>query len=360
VSHPSRNRGGLGGSEDPPLPQAVQNVCRGGPFDPPDADLYDLLAIGRSSLDLYAEQIGAAMPEVTSFGAYVGGCPTNVAVGTARLGLRAALLTAVGDDQVGDFVRRFLDREGVETRYAPTKVGRRTSAVVLSIQPPDRFPLTFYRDNCADRELTIGDVLTAPVETSRVLFLTGTGLSREPARSAAFVAAERAKAAGRTVVVDLDFRPDQWHDARAYAVNVRVLLHLADLVVGTEDEARAAAELPDADRAADRLLALGVRAVVLKRGDRGATVLAANGARTDVPSFAVTVVNVLGAGDAFASGFIYGYLQGWPLERAARMGNACGAIIVTRHGCANFMPTLNEVERFVLDGGGWEWAARRA
>ncbi len=350
---------GRGGSAD--RPNADSNVGRGGSSDPPNAGPYDLLAVGRSSLDLYAEQIGAAMSEVRSFGAYVGGCPTNVAVGASRLGLRSALLTAVGDDQIGDFVRRFLEHEGVDIRSVPTKVGRRTSAVVLSIQPPDQFPLTFYRDNCADRELTIDDVLAAPVEASRVLFLTGTGLSRDPARSATFVAAERAKAAGRTVVVDLDYRPDQWHDARAYAVTVRALVRLADVTVGTEDEARVATAVADADRAAGHLLALGVRAVVLKRGDRGATVFQQGGdIPIDVPSFAVSVVNVLGAGDAFASGLIYGCLQGWPLARAARMGNACGAIIVTRHGCANFMPTLAEVERFIQDGGGWEWAGRRA
>jgi 5-dehydro-2-deoxygluconokinase len=321
---------------------------------------YDVLAMGRSSLDLYAEQIGAAMPDVKSFGAYVGGCPTNVAVGTSRLGLRSALLTAVGDDQVGDFVRRFLEREGVDIRSVPTKTGRRTSAVVLSIQPPDLFPLTFYRDNCADRELTIDDVLQAPVAASRVLFVTGTGLSRDPARSATFVAVERAQAAGRTIVLDLDYRPDQWHDARAYGVTVRALVRLADLIIGTEDEARAAANVDGADAAAAGLLALGATAVLLKRGARGATVFEQAGRRIDVPPFDVTVVNVLGAGDAFASGLIYGCLQGWTLARAARMGNACGAIVVTRHGCANFMPTVAEVERFVQDAGGWEWDRRRA
>src|SRR2546426_6896967 len=120
--------------------------------------LYDVIAMGRSSIDLYSNDIGAPFVEITSFAAYVGGCPTNVSVGTKRLGLRSALLTAVGDDQVGDFILAFLDKEGVETQFIPRKAGRRTSAVVLTIQPPDRFPLTFYRDNCADREITVEDV----------------------------------------------------------------------------------------------------------------------------------------------------------------------------------------------------------
>jgi 5-dehydro-2-deoxygluconokinase len=310
--------------------------------------------MGRSSIDLYAEQIGAPMTDVRSFAAYVGGCPTNVAVGTARLGLRSALLTAVGDDQVGAFVTRFLERERVETRFIPTKQGRRTSAVVLTIQPPDRFPLTFYRDNCADRELTIDDVAAAPVAESRVVFLTGTALSHEPSRSATFFAAERARAASRPVVVDLDYRPDQWHDPRAYGASMRALLRMADIVVGTEDEVRAAAAIDDAGAASAALLTCGVPAAVVKRGAGGAAIVRLRGPRADVAPFPVEVVNVLGAGDAFASGLLYGFLQGWPLERSARMGNACGAIVVTRHGCANFMPTLAEVEQFVAERGGWE------
>jgi 5-dehydro-2-deoxygluconokinase len=124
---------------------------------------YDVLAMGRSSLDLYAHEIGCPITEVRSFDAYVGGCPTNVSVGTRRLGLRSALLTGIGEDQVGDFVLSFLNREGVETRFIARKAGRRTSAVILTIEPPDRFPLTFYREGCADRELTIDDVQRTPV-----------------------------------------------------------------------------------------------------------------------------------------------------------------------------------------------------
>src|SRR5258708_12637913 len=149
-----------------------------------DRRAHHVLAMGRSSIDLYAHEIGRPMTDVTSFDAYAGGCPTNVSVGTRRLGLRSALLTAVGDDQVGDFVTAFLDREQVETRFIPRKPGHRTSAVILTIQPPDRFPLTFYRDNCADRALTIDDVARTPVAESRVVFVTGTGLSHAPARQA--------------------------------------------------------------------------------------------------------------------------------------------------------------------------------
>jgi 5-dehydro-2-deoxygluconokinase len=312
---------------------------------------YDVLAMGRSSIDLYAHEIGRPIADVHSFDAYVGGCPTNVSVGTRRLGLRSALLTAVGDDQVGEFVTAFLVREQVETRFIPRKPGRRTSAVILTILPPDRFPLTFYRDNCADRALTIDDVSRAPVGESRVVFVTGTGLSHEPARAATFAAAATARAAGVPVAVDLDYRADQWDSAPAFAGQIQTLLRSATLAVGTEEELAAASGTADAAAGAAMVLASGIDALVLKRGQRGATVFRPRVAPADVAPFTVEVLNVLGAGDAFASGLLYGYLQGWPLERAARMGNACGAIVVTRHGCANFMPTLDEVGAFVTAQG---------
>lgn len=312
---------------------------------------FDLLCMGRSCIDLYAHEIGVPMTRVRSFDAYVGGCPTNVSVGSRRLGVNTALLTAVGEDQVGDFVLDFLQREGVETRFIPRKAGRRTSAVILTIQPPDRFPLTFYRDNCADIGLTIEDVAASPIDQARTVFLTGTGLMLDPARTATLYAAERARQAGATVIVDLDHRPDQWPSADAYAVSVRGLLRDAALALGTEEETLAAAGASRLDEAVRILLDTGLSALVVKRGARGSTVWRPDGTRTDVAPFAVDVLNVLGAGDAFASGFIYGTLQGWSLEDAARLGNAVGAIVVGRHGCANFMPTLPEVEAFMSAQG---------
>ena len=207
---------------------------------------FDTLHMGRSSIDLYSNDVGVAFEKIRSFGAYVGGSPTNVAVGARRLGLRTALLTAVGDDPVGDLVLRFLQDNGVEVGCSPRKPGHRTSAALLGIEPPDRFSLVFYRDNCADVELTIDDVLAAPITTSRVFQFAGTNLSREPSRSATLFAAERARQAGACVVFDLDFRPDQWHDPRAFGVAARSAFRLVDIVVGTQDELKAA-ELRDQD-----------------------------------------------------------------------------------------------------------------
>lgn len=332
---------------------------------------FDLITMGRSSIDLYANQVGVPFTEIKSFAAYVGGSPTNIAVGASRLGLRAAVLTAVGEDPVGDFILNFLKKEKVETQYVFRKPGTRTSAVVLGIEPPDKFPLVYYRDNCADIQLTIDDVLNTPVAESRVFEISGTGLSREPSRSATIFAAEQARTAGVTLVLDVDFRANQWHDPRAFGVTLRSVLSLVDIVLGTEDECRAVtltdpaqvnishSQISDAriagdlEHAVQSILQRGPRALIVKRGEKGASVFLANGKRIDVPGFPVEIYNVLGAGDAFASGFIYGQLKGWDWFKSVRMANATGAIVVTRHGCANFMAYEEEALKFIAERGGF-------
>jgi 5-dehydro-2-deoxygluconokinase len=325
---------------------------------------YDVLAIGRSSIDLYANEIGAAFTEIKTFAAYVGGCPTNISVGARRLGLRTALLTPTGDDLVGDFVHSFLAREGVAAEFSPRKPGRRTSAFLLAIQPPDHFPLVPYRDNCADLELTVEDVQAAPVGDTRVLLLTGSGLSREPSRAATLFAAELARAHGAQVILDLDVRAELWPDPHTYAAAVRALLPHVNVVIGTATEVAAAVGVETivdnvdvtavaVDEQVAALLALGPEALIVKRGAASTVVYTRDGATQEAATFSVEVLNVLGAGDAFAAGFLYGYLRGWDWRRAARMGNACGAIVVTRHGCANFMPYEREALAFVEERGGF-------
>jgi len=338
------------------------------------ARFYDTLHIGRSCIDLYANEVGASFANIKSFAAYIGGSPTNISVGVRRLGLKSALLTGLGEDPVGDFVLKFLEDEGVETRFSPRKSGHRTSAVILGIEPPDKFPLVYYRDNCADIELTIDDVLAAPVADSHIFQFAGTNLSKDPSRSATLFGAELAQRVGTEVVLDIDFRPDQWHDPRAFGVAIRSALRLVDIVIGTEDEINAAmlsdvnqislthSQVSDTkvsgdiDAAMSSLLALGPKALIQKRGEEGARVHIKeedNSCRQiDVPGFPVEVTNILGAGDAFAAGFLYGRIKGWDWYKSARLGNACGAIVVTKHGCANFMPTLPEVEEFVEGYGG--------
>lgn len=331
---------------------------------------FDVLHMGRSSIDLYSNDVGTPFVEIGSFAAYVGGSPTNMCVGGARLGLKNVLLTGVGEDPVGDFILQFLKDENVDINYIPRKPKNRSSAVILGIEPPDKFPLVYYRDNCADIALTIEDVLAAPIAESCAFEFAGTNLYAEPSRSATLFAIEQANRASTKVVMDIDFRPDQWHDPRAFGVAIRSALRGVDVVIGTEDEINAAmlidtgqmelthSQMSDTRVSGDlataitELLKLGPEALIQKRGEEGARIHLCDGRQIDAPGFPVDVHNILGAGDAFGGGFLYGYTRGWNWYEAARLGNACGAIVVTRHGCANFMPTMPEVEEFVKPYGG--------
>ncbi len=331
---------------------------------------FDLICLGRSSLDLFSQDIGAPFVDISGFTAHVGGSPTNIAIGSTRLGLRVALVTAVGADKVGDFILHTLRREGVDTRFCLVKAGTRSATAVLGIEPPDRFPLVFYRENPPDVQISIADLQTVPVARSRALLLSGLALRAGPLRDATLFAAEQARRSATTTFMDLDLRADQWPVAAAFGVNVRAILPLIDVIIGTEEELYAAlAPRPDPVMAGEcvyptrsaglneLLQALLARpwapqAVVVKRGGRGVTVLAPGTAPVDVPAVPVTIVNTVGAGDAFASGFISGWVQGLDRVDCARRGNVCGAIVVTRHGCAAAMPTAVEVERFLTERNG--------
>ena len=335
---------------------------------------YDSIHMGRSSIDLYANEVGSPFIDIKNFAAYVGGSPTNISVGLRRLGSKTAILTGLGQDPVGDFILDFLRKEDVETQFSPRKEGHRTSAVVLGIEPPNKFPLVYYRDNCADIELTIDDVLATPIAESRVFQFAGTNLYQDPCRSATLFAVELAQKSETEVILDIDFRPDQWHDPRAFGVVIRSVLPNVDIVLGTDDEINAVmladpnqVELTDSqvsdtkvhgdvDTAIKSILSLGPKAVLQKRGSDGVRVHLKQedglSKQIEALGFPVDIYNILGAGDAFAAGFIYGYINGWGWYKSAQLGNACGAIVVTKHGCANFMPTYNEVMAFVETRGG--------
>ena len=331
---------------------------------------YDVITFGRSSIDLYSQNIGADFVDIQGFDAFVGGSPLNIAVGCSRLGLKSALVSGVGNDKVGDFILNFLQKENVETKFVSHIEGTRSSAVVLGIEPPDKFPLVYYRDNAADSQITIDDVLKVPISKCRLLEISGTALNIEPTRSAVFLAAEVAVENNIPIVLDLDFRADQWHDPRAFGIMVRALLPKVTIGIGTEEEIKAATLIEtskvsikhqqisapeiegDLNESVHALMQLGMDTLIVKRGSDGASIYKSNGMQ-QVPGFMVEVLNVLGAGDAFASGFIYGFLQGWDVYKACRMGNASGAQVVTQPGCANFMPYLQESLDFIEANGGF-------
>ncbi len=333
--------------------------------------IHDVLTIGRSSIDLYSQNVGSAFNDIKGFDAFVGGSPLNIAVACSRLGVDASLLTAVGNDKVGEFIVDFLQSENVNTHSIPVKNNARSSAVVLGIEPPDKFPLVFYRDNAADSQITIDDVQNANIQEYKILVINGTALNIEPTRSANFFAVEIAEKNNVQVVFDFDFRADQWHDYRAFGLTVRAILPKVKIAIGTEEEILAATMndssqviIKDQQISAPeikgnievsikQLLSYGIETLIVKRGEAGVSIYKKDGSKTDVPGFHVQVLNVLGAGDAFAGGFIYGLLQGWDLYKACRMGNASGAQVVTKKGCANFMPTLEESFRFIEEKGGF-------
>jgi len=332
---------------------------------------HDLLTIGRSSIDLYSANIGSPFEKISAFNAFVGGCPLNIATGAQRLGLNTAILTGIGNDQVGNFIKHFLDEEGIATEYIPTIEGTRSSAVILGIEPPDKFPLVYYRENCADINLTIDHVNAIPFEEFKAVAFSGTAFSKDPSRTSMFYALEVAKKHKLKTLLDIDFRADQWDDPRAFGVTLRAALSSFTMVVGTEEEILAT-YLTDKEQllikhqqisapeirgnintAIEEILKSGVETLVVKRGKDGASIFQPGKEEVKVPGFPVEVLNVLGAGDAFCAGFSYGILNGWDLYKSVRMGNACGAIIVTREGCANFMPTYAEVTEFVESRGGF-------
>jgi 5-dehydro-2-deoxygluconokinase len=332
---------------------------------------YDLITLGRSCIDLYSQDVGAPFNQITGFDAFVGGSPLNIAVATSRLGIKTSLLTGVGNDKVGEFIIDFLKREKVNTKTIPVKEGSRTSAAVLGIQPPDNFPLVFYRDNAADSMIDIDDVINANISNYKILLISGTALNIEPTRSATFFSVEVANKNNVDVVLDLDFRADQWKDIRSYGLMIRAILPNIKIVIGTEEEILASTlndksqlniknqqisspEISgDINNSISQLLSLGIETLIVKRGKNGATIFQQNSKTKDVPGFPVKILNVLGAGDAFAGGFLYGILNGWDLYKSCRMGNASGAQVVTKKGCANFMPTLEESMSFIKSNGGF-------
>jgi len=324
----------------------------------------DLIAIGRSSVDLYGEQIGGRLEDMGSFAKYVGGSPANTAIAAARLGLRSGLVTRVGADHMGRFIREELTREGMDVRGVHTDPNRLTALVVLGIRNRETFPLIFYRENCADMALCEQDLDPALLAAARAVLINGTHLSTPGVFAASMAAARQVKAHGGRVVFDIDYRPVLWgltakdlgenrfvSDARVTEC-LQSVMPSCDLVIGTEEEFCILGGSVDTMAAIRNVRMRTAAILVCKRGDQGCVAFA--GEIPDsieqglvVPGFKVEVLNVLGAGDAFMGGFLRGWLRGEALAECCRFGNACGAMVVTRHGCAPAMPTWAELQIFL-------------
>jgi 5-dehydro-2-deoxygluconokinase len=311
-------------------------------------DTYDLITMGRVGVDLYPEQIGVSLADVRSFAKSLGGSATNVAVAASRLGARAAVITKVGDDPFGPYVRRALRDFGVDDRWVGTHPTLRTPVVFCEIHPPDDFPLLFYREPTApDMTLAPSELDLDAIRAARVFWTTGTGLSAQPSRDATLTAlAARAEARrddpAAITVHDLDHRPMFWADASEATRFAREALRHATVAVGNRDEVAVAVGTRDPAEASAALLELGVRIAVVKQGPAGVLVRTRDRV-VEVPPVPVEVVCGLGAGDAFGGALVYGLLHGWDVERAVRLANAAGSHVAGRLACADAMPTLSDL-----------------
>jgi 5-dehydro-2-deoxygluconokinase len=304
---------------------------------------FDVLTMGRIGVDVYPLQVGVSLREVKTFGKYLGGSPTNVAVAAARYGRRSAVITRTGQDPFGEYLHDALRGFGVDDRYVSAVPALPTPVTFCEIFPPDDFPLYFYRwPKAPDLEIHPEELDIEAVKAARVFWVTVTGLSQEPSRSATLAALEARDRAGITIL-DLDYRPMFWPSREDARAQVQRALEHVTVAVGNLDECDTAVGERE-PRAAVRALAdRGVEVVVVKQGPKG--VLAFDGAtEVEVPPVPVKVVNGLGAGDAFGGALCHGLLAGWDLERQMRFCNAAGALVASRLACADAMPDAAEVE----------------
>ena len=324
----------------------------------------DLVCLGRAGVDFYADQIGARLEDVSSLSKYIGGSSTNIACCSSRMGLSTALITRVGNEHMGQFIREQLQREGVDTRNVLTDPDRLTALVVLGIKDQDTFPLIFYRENCADMAISVDDLDEDLISNAKALLITGTHFSTESIYKTSKAALAIARKAGVKTAIDIDYRPVLWgltskgDGETRFIANDAVSKHLQgilsefDLIVGTEEEIHIAGGSTDTLTALKTIREISSGVIVLKRGPFGATVF--DGPIPEsiddgitVKGVQVEVLNVLGAGDAFVSGFLRGWLNDEGYEQALRYANACGALVVSRHGCTPAMPTREELDYFL-------------
>lgn len=331
-----------------------------------DPKKLDLICLGRASVDLYGQQIGDRLQDVSSFSKSLGGSSCNICFGTARLGLKSSMLTRVGNEQFGEFIREELARGGVDTSHVVTDPNRLTALAILSIKNRDAFPLLFYRTDCADMAVDESDFDEDYIASSKALLITGTHFSTPHVDKVARKTIEYARRNNTQVILDIDYRPVLWGltspgegDNRfvsdeSVTNHLQSIVPLCDLIVGTEEEIHIAGNSTDTVHALKRVRQLSTATIVLKRGAMGCSIFDG-----DIPEnlddaffsqgVKVDVLNVLGAGDAFMSGFLRGWLRGENYETCCAYANACGALVVSRHGCAPAIPTIPELNYYIAN-----------
>jgi 5-dehydro-2-deoxygluconokinase len=305
----------------------------------------DVAILGRIGYDLYSEEQHVKLPQVRRFSRYLGGSSANMAVGLARLGARVGMISCLGQDSLSQFLIDFLQEEKVDTSHVQRISGYLPSLAITEVSPPDRFPQVFYRHDAVDTMLRVTSTDLDYVAGKGMFITNGTSLCASPSRESTYRALERAKQAGSRVVFDVDFRAMSWASAEEAGLAVRLALPFIDVLIGNQPELRLVAGEEDLDRAT-QMLRSRVPMLVSKLGEQGTRVWQGDES-VFLPPYSVEVVSTIGAGDGFASGFLYALLAGKPVAECLHYGNAAAAIVVSRLSCSEAMPTLAEVEAMV-------------
>ena len=308
----------------------------------------DIAILGRIGYDLYSEEPHLPLSQARRFSRYLGGSSANMAVGLARLGAKVGIVAALGNDALSEFLLSFLRAEKVDTDHVKTAPGFLPSLSLTEVSPPDHFPQVFYRRDPADTQLDIDEKDLEYIAASRMFITNGTSLCASPSRESTYRAMERARSSGVRVVLDVDYRSMSWRRPEDAGLAVRLALPLVDVLIGNDLELKLVTGEPDLERAVAALRKAELPLLVSKLGSAGTRVYAGQSA-VFLPPYSVEVVSTIGAGDGFASGFLYGLLRGMPVEECLHYGNAAAAIVVSRLSCSEAMPTLPEVERLIAE-----------
>lgn len=306
----------------------------------------EVAILGRIGYDLYSEEPHVPLPQVRRFSRYLGGSSANMAVGMSRLGARVGIVSCLGTDSLSQFLIDFLKRENVDTSHVKTAPGYLPSLAITEVSPPDRFPQVFYRHDPVDIMLDADAADLAYLASARMFITNGTSLCASPSRESAYLALERAKQAGCLVVLDVDYRSMSWRKPEEAGLAVRLALPYVDVLIGNQLELNLVAGTSDLDQATAALRRRGIPILVSKLGDQGTRVWLGEDSFF-LPPYPVEVCTTIGAGDGFASGFLYAMLKGLPVPECLHYGNAAAAVVVSRLSCSEAMPTLDEVEAMI-------------
>ncbi|WP_407272091.1 5-dehydro-2-deoxygluconokinase [Radiobacillus sp. PE A8.2] len=313
----------------------------------------DLIGIGRLCIDLNADQFNRPMEETTSFTKYVGGSPANITIGSARLGLKSGFIGKVSDDQMGRFIQTYLSKNNIDTSgISVDDTGAVTGLAFTEIKSPEDCSILMYRDNVADLKLDTSNVSEDYIKQSKVLLVSGTALAASPSREAVFLALEYARKHEVVVIFDLDYRPYTWKSDKETATYYNLAAEKCDVIIGTREEFDMMEQFERNDSKSDQVTAqkwfdYAAEIVVIKHGSKGSIAYSKDGQSQRGGAFKTKVLKTFGAGDSYASAFIYGLMNNWDLEKAMEFGSASASIVISKHSCSDAMPTKNEIDEFL-------------